>query len=163
MTSDIKINKHINKALTELELVLTETFQEDFKEGLYPVGKLGRSIGLLREFQKPIFERNPHFRPPPPWDGEVEPSLTKEQVERVSELTEEQLKEIDNGLLSFCSTKYQKVAKVVGSYMSSSSNKFELEDLFYAQRIEKMVHLKSLESQGNLKFMRYSEIRLAKT
>ena len=163
MTSDIKINKHINKALTELELILTETFQEDFKEGLYPVGKLGRSIGLLREFQKPIFERNPHLRPPPPWDGEVEPSLTKEQVERVSELTEEQLKEIDYGLLSFCSNKFPKVAKIVGSYMTSNSNKFDVIDLFYAQRIEKMADLGFLEYQGNLKFMRYSEVRLAKT
>ena len=77
--------------------------------------------------------------------------------------TPEQLKEIDYGLLSFCSNKFPKVAKIVGSYMTSNSNKFDVIDLFYAQRIEKMVHLKSLESQGNLKFMRYSEVRLAKT
>ncbi len=163
MSSDIKINKLINKALIELELILEETFQEEFNNELYPVGKLGRSIGLLREFQKPIFERNPDLRPIPPWQGEDEPCLTKEQVELVSKLTPEQLKEIDHGLLSFCSNKFQKVAKIVGSYMTSNSNKCDVIDLFYAQRIEKMADLGFLEYQGNLKFMHYSEVRLAKT
>ena len=163
MSSDIKINKHINKALDELELMLSETFQEEFKDGLYSVEKLGRSIGLLREFQKSIFERNPHFQPAPPWQEEDESCLPKEQVEIVSKLTPEQLKEIDYGLLSFCSNKFPKVAKIVGSYMTSNSNKFDVIDLFYAQRIEKMADLGFLEYQGNLKFMRYSEVRLAKT
>ena len=163
MSSDIKINEHIKKALIELELILKETFQEEFNDELYPVGKLGRSIGLLREFQQPTFDRNPDLRPAPPWQGKDEPYLTKEQLELVSKFTPEQLKEIDHGLLSFCSNKFQKVAKIVGSYMTSNLNKFDVIDLFYAQRIEKMVDSGFLEYQGNLKFMRYSEVRLAKT
>ena len=160
MSSDLKINDLVNNALSELDLALSETLNSNED---YSLGKLGRSIGLLREFQEPIFERNPDLRPASSLDSEVEPSLTQEQEYKVSKLTQNELKEIDDELLSLCTNTFQKVAKIVGTYMSTSSNKFELVDIFYAQRIEVMALSNILEHQGNLKFMRYSEVRLAKT
>ena len=88
--------------------------------------------------------------------------LNKEQQELVSRLSSSQLECIDAALLSNCSNQWRKVARVVGSTMTESTNKVEgVPDVFYAQRVVGLVEQGALLSQGNLKRMRFSEVKLA--
>lgn len=98
---------------------------------------------------------------------EFEPDgpLTPEQEVVVAKLSPEDLAKIDEGLLSNCCENWRKVAMVVGTtMMSDGPYRFEdVPDVFYSQRVRALVESGLLESQGNLDFMRYSEVRLTKS
>ena len=98
---------------------------------------------------------------------EFEPDgpLTPEQQSVVEKLSPADLEKIDEGLLANCCDRWRKVARVVGTTMMSDSQyRYEnVPDVFYSQRVKALVDAGSLESQGNLDFMRYSEVRLPKT
>ena len=90
-----------------------------------------------------------------------DPSLTQEQLDLVSKLSEADLNLIDSALLSNVSPQWRKVARVVGTTMNEIDNKIiGIPDVFYSQRIVRLVDKGLIESQGNIKAMRYSEIRL---
>jgi len=164
--SDESLNKLITEAIEKLDSALIEALKlsREGSQELYQIGKLGRSIGLLQEFQSPIFEKCPELMPAPSWQDEAEPRLTDKQKESVSKLSEEQLKNIDNALLSYANKRFQKVAKIVAKFITESNLHLpEIPDVFYAQRIAELSSKGLLESQGNLKFMRYSEVRVPKT
>lgn len=97
---------------------------------------------------------------------EVEPDgpLTPEQEAIIEKLSPEDLAKMDERLLSDCSDRWRKVAMVVGTtMMSDGPSRFEnVPDVFYSQRVKVLVENGLLESQGNLDFMRYSEVRLPK-
>ena len=90
-----------------------------------------------------------------------DPKLSYKQLELVSRLSEEELNKIDSVLMSFASTRNRKVARVV---MSTMSELRELElgipDIFYGQRVKLLVEKGLLVADGNLDYMRYSEVRL---
>ena len=90
-----------------------------------------------------------------------DPKLSDEQLELVSRLSEEELNKIDTVLMSFASTRNRKVARVV---MSTMSELRELElgipDIYYGQRVKPLVEKGLLVADGNLDYMRYSEVRL---
>ena len=91
-----------------------------------------------------------------------DPPLTEEQSELVSKLSEVELSNIDDALLSNISTQWRKVARVVGTTMSELENRITgIPDVFYAQRVLYLAQKGLLESQGNLKAMRYCEVRIA--
>ena len=99
--------------------------------------------------------------------------LNKEQLERFN--SEEDVKAvlslstsdtdlIDAWLLDAVSHKWQKVAKVVATAIMTSDRLQKLEeipDLYFGMRIEKMVSDRLLKSEGDLKQMRFSEVKLA--
>ena len=166
MPSAESLNQLVCEALDKLDMALIEALKlsrEDDNES-YQVGTLGRSIGLIREFQRPFFEKHPEFKPAPPWLNEPEPCLSEEQKSSISRLSLEKLEEIDRILLSYANEQFQKVAKIVGLFMMRSDLHLSgVPDIFYAQRIEALANNGLLEYQGNLKFMRYSEVRILKT
>ena len=90
------------------------------------------------------------------------PPLSKEQEAKVALLTDEELKIIDQGLLSNASTQWRKVARVVGgTMMSGVESRFDgIPDIFYAQRVQKLVENGKLEATGNLDYIGGSEVRL---
>lgn len=89
-------------------------------------------------------------------DGE----LTPEQVKLVEELTDTEVQTIDDALLANTCDKWRKVARVVGTTMMELPCRIEgVPDLYYSQRIKRIVEDGLLESQGNLSYMRYSEVR----
>ena len=98
---------------------------------------------------------------------EFEPDgpLTPEQLAVVEKLTPDELTKIDEGLLSNCCDQWRKVARVVGTTMlNDGPYRYEyVPDTFYSQRVKILVERGSLESQGNLDFMRYSEVRRFKS
>jgi hypothetical protein len=95
---------------------------------------------------------------------EFEPDgpLTPEQETVVEKLSPDDLAKIDEGLLSNCCDRWRKVAMVVGTtMMRDGPYRYEnVPDVFYSQRVKALVERGLLESQGNLDFMRYSEVRV---
>ena len=87
--------------------------------------------------------------------------MTDEQQERVNRLTAEEIQNIDDALMAGASTQFRKVARVVGIAMAVGSDNFKLvPDIFYASRVRKLVEEGRLVSEGNLEFMRFSEVKL---
>ncbi|MCX7220995.1 MAG: DUF3658 domain-containing protein [Burkholderiales bacterium] len=155
MSSDLTLNALLVDALEKLDLALNEalSLSRNSSEDFYHIGILGRSIGLIRE-----------LKPPPPWQDWSIPELTQEEIEDVSEITNEELEAIDLALLSYSNHQFQKVARIVGIFMTESKlHKAGIPDIFYSQRIEALCDKGLFEFKGNLKFMRYCEVRLTQT
>jgi hypothetical protein len=95
---------------------------------------------------------NEHIRP----DGK----LTREQETLVGQLAEAEVHEIDMALLSNTSDKWCKVAKVVAITMLELPLRIDdIPDIYYSQRVRKLVGNKQLEARGDLSYMGYSEVR----
>ena len=87
--------------------------------------------------------------------------LTPEQEELVNKLNVSEVERIDEALLSNISGYWKKVASVVGATMMELENRVEgIPDVYYANRIIYLAEKGLIESQGNLKRMRFSEVRL---
>ncbi len=91
-----------------------------------------------------------------------DPSLTPEQEAKVAQLKDDQVRAIDAALLSNACSNWRKVARVVGTTMMGIRNLGGIPDLYYAQRVRKLVEAGQLEAQGNLSYMGLSEVRLPK-
>lgn len=94
-------------------------------------------------------------------DPTPDPPLNVEQSLRVSKLTQEELWEMDRVLLAQASSTWRKVARVVGGAISELSKRIpNVPDIYYAQRVRHLVEAGKLESEGDLRFMGRSEVRL---
>ncbi|BFM13545.1 hypothetical protein R50072_36980 [Simiduia litorea] len=87
--------------------------------------------------------------------------LTEEEKVLVNSLTDEQIKEIDEMLLSHVHPKYsRKVAFLVGATMSELPSPVKgIPDVIYSQRVAHLVEQGILFAEGSLKCMRFSEVR----
>ena len=86
--------------------------------------------------------------------------LSEKQTKAVQKLTPTQVEHIDGVLLNNTDDNWRKIARVVGSSMSELQNQYQgIPDIYFAQRVRKMVLGGTLESQGNIDRMRYSEVR----
>lgn len=94
-------------------------------------------------------------------DVKPDPELTAEQRALVNCLNEKDIVEIDNALLESASNDWRKVARVVGGAMLELPERVPgIPDIYYAERVKELVNKGLLESQGNLQYMRYSEVRI---
>lgn len=94
-------------------------------------------------------------------DRNPDPPLSAEQMGLVAKLSAAEVERIDKTLLANCSHNWRKVARVVGTTMTSLKPwPPGIPDVYYSQRIARLVEEGKLESAGNLQFMRYSEVRL---
>jgi len=90
-----------------------------------------------------------------------DPPLDVEQSLRVSKLRQEDLLEMDRVLLSYAERNWRKVAYIVSRALGEFSVRLpDVPDVYYSQRVRNLVAAGQLESQGNLLYMRYSEVRL---
>ena len=90
------------------------------------------------------------------YDAELSPS----EGARVAKLSQAELALIDAALFSQVSDDWRKVARVVGMAMLSMPDRLsEVPDVFFAKRVGLLVELGRLESQGDLRRMRFSEVR----
>jgi hypothetical protein len=91
-----------------------------------------------------------------------DPPLDAEDLQAVAALTSDDLGAIDRALLAASHTNWRKVAFVVGTAMDAYPDSYhDIPDVFYAQRIQALVSAGRLEVQGNLRRMRFSEVRLS--
>lgn len=90
-----------------------------------------------------------------------DPPLSAEQARVAASLSAEVVSRIDAELLSHARDRNRKVAMLVGKAMMNSDVRVPgLPDLYYAQRVRALVENGQLVAEGNLDFMRYSEVRL---
>jgi hypothetical protein len=90
-----------------------------------------------------------------------DPLLTDAERVLVASLTAKAVLAIDQALLRNASAQWRKVARIVGTTMSSPSSSLHgIPDAYYAERVRELVRRGLLESQGDLTRMRYSEVRL---
>jgi hypothetical protein len=97
------------------------------------------------------------------YDNEPEDAeLTSKELSRVSQLRPEEIEAIDNALLASASGNWRKVAFIVGTAMHRLAGSFAgVPDVFYSQRVGTLVARRALLAQGNLRRMRFSEVRLS--
>ncbi len=77
------------------------------------------------------------------------------------ELKPADLERIDACLISYISDQYRKVALVIGQAMLELDGEYPaLPDMLYASRIKHLAATGVIESVGNLKRIRFSEVRL---
>ena len=87
--------------------------------------------------------------------------MTQEQVAIAASVTPELVRKIDAALLANATVKERKVALLVGLTMSDAALRVPgLPDLYYAGRVKVLVDQGLLVAEGNLDYMRYSEVRL---
>ena len=90
-----------------------------------------------------------------------EPPLTAQEFALVASLSPSEVGAIDRTLVANTHARWRKVAMVVGKTMGELPDRRRgIPDIYYAQRVRKLVEDGALESQGNLAFMRFSEVRL---
>ncbi|MBS0432985.1 MAG: hypothetical protein JSS21_11365 [Proteobacteria bacterium] len=86
---------------------------------------------------------------------------TPKQQRRIEALSQLQLDLIDKTLLANSLPRWRKVAMVVALSMELLESTLpEIPDVFFSQRVQRLVSLGLLEAQGDLSRMRFSEIRL---
>ncbi len=90
-----------------------------------------------------------------------DPELTLEEEKIVSKLSKDDLIRVDLELMKHASKFQRKVAMIVGIAMRRLEEEYpNIPSKFYALRVEALVEDEYLEAFGNLKRMRYSEVRL---
>lgn len=91
------------------------------------------------------------------------PPISAEEQAAVRLLTEQDLAAIDACIMKHCSDRFLKVARVLGRAEEELAARFrELSSVFYVLRLQCLVDEGHLEAAGNLAFMRFSEVRLAR-
>ena len=93
-------------------------------------------------------------------DTAPDPDLTPEQRLQVAQLTDTDIREVDDSLYSMTDYRWRKTAFVIARTMlDSRCREKDLADIFYAMRIRHLVAMGVLESQGHPDRMRYCEVR----
>jgi hypothetical protein len=92
---------------------------------------------------------------------EPNPPLSPEEESVLTNLASADLEFIDATVLSCARPHWQKVAMVVGRAKQKLEAKYpEFSHSFYAMRVQVLADARRLESQGDLDYMRFSEVRL---
>ena len=87
--------------------------------------------------------------------------LSAEEAACFAKLSQEEVTEIDDAVLSCAFPRWRKVAAIVGFAMDKLGPKYpQFSEVFYAERIRVLAAHGRLESQGDLSYMRFSEVRL---
>ena len=132
------------------------------EEGIsYNKELLSEAIGRIFYFQSEFYKYHPELEVCEiPMD---DPELNELQKLNCSKLTKEQLTEIDKLIISYSTSNFRKVAMIVVLVLSHKDKTFQkIPDIFISQRVRRLVEKGVLESQENLKRMRFSEVRLIK-
>jgi hypothetical protein len=93
-----------------------------------------------------------------------DPPLSAEQEKLVGALSQSQIDTVDRAILSSSVAHWRKVAHVVSSAMAQVGRTLPgVPDVFYAERVRKLVEHGALDAQGDLRRMRYGEVRKRET
>jgi hypothetical protein len=96
-------------------------------------------------------------------EDEIDSAPTAAELKIINKLTPDQIKRIDEVLLANTALEWSKVARVVGSAMLQMKGEYPgLPDVYYSNRITELVAAGKLQSRGDLRRMRYSEVRISR-
>ncbi len=162
MASLESINEKLRVAADNLDQAANEIRDLPLEPTKQPIRGIGEALANVFQIQHEIYRLSPELQPDYLSEEAPEPDgdLTSEQIKLVEQLTDAEIQTIDNALLANTSIRWRKVARVVGTVMMELPNRVKgIPDAYYSQRVQMLVKDGLLESQGNLSFMRYSEVR----
>lgn len=88
------------------------------------------------------------------------PPLSPREAALFAQLSAQDLEAIDEAVLSCVRDDWRKVAMVVSLSMERLGGQYPgFSDVFYAERVRALADSGRLEGQGNLSYMRFSEVR----
>ena len=121
---------------------------------------LAQSVSeVMQKLRAPMVLQHPELEPKEL--GEPDDVVDEQDKAMVSRLALDDVERIDRCLLAECARSWRKVARVVGFAATALKDEYpELPLAYYVQRVASMARAGSLEAQGNLQYMRYSEVRL---
>jgi len=92
---------------------------------------------------------------------EANPPMREYERAVAARLTAPELHDIDAAIIASCRPRWNKLAIVVSRTTDAIGRRFpDLSDRFYCERIAELVDQGNLEAQGDLRYMRFSEVRL---
>ncbi len=87
--------------------------------------------------------------------------LTPEQEALIAQLTDEQIETIDEALLGQTTEVFRKTAAIIGFSMGKLDKEIlGIPDTYYLMRLKGLVEKGMIDVEGNIDYMRFSEIRL---
>jgi Protein of unknown function len=93
---------------------------------------------------------------------EIDRHLSSDEEYRVSSLSGDEIREIDDALMSVATVRFRKIAFVAGFAMLNLQPKFKgIPDVFFARRVRKLIGEGKLIVDGNPEHMGASEVRLS--
>lgn len=123
---------------------------------------LGMTVGEALQLRAKATLQYPDLESPPTL-GAPDTVLNAEETLVVEELTAQEVESIDAALVAECVARPRKVARVVGFAMKALRSQLErVPSGYYAQRVAVLVDSGKLEADGNLEYMRFSEVWLAR-
>jgi hypothetical protein len=94
-------------------------------------------------------------------DDAFDQEPTPKQLKAIQQLTPSEVIEIEGVLVSNVGPRWRKVAMVVGLSMLQLKDRFNgVPDVYYSRRLAEMAEAGKLDSQGDLRRMRFSEVRI---
>jgi len=146
-------------ALAEAEQAIRRVADEDERKRLLKALS-SAIVEVISGVRAAVVLQHPDLEPPEPL-GDPDSDLSTEEQEIVSSLSASDNEVIDSALLAQCASSWRKVARVVGTAMGPLGDQFPDMPVGYcALRVARLVKLGVLEAQGNLEYMRFSEVRL---
>ena len=116
-------------------------------------------VAILSRLRAPLVLEYPDLDTSGP-EGPPDTLLEPYEEEELSRLTAAQVRHVDEAILASCVPSWKKVANVVGTASEQASDWLaEIPCGYFAQRVKALVQAGRLESQGNLDYMRFSEVR----
>ncbi len=149
----------LQQSITLLEIAVLEVGSSELPNKKEMIKEMANALGYISAagYRLPGGLSRPVEPETPLPDGE----LSDEQQARVDQLTSEELRLIDDALLAQCNHQFRKVARVVGTMMMERDEIYKgIPDIFYSQRVTKLIESGRLEHQGRLGYMRFCEVRL---
>lgn len=151
--------EHALAALSEAQSLLWQLPEHPDKRALIDVHG-DAWIKIQCTLRAPLLAQFPDLNTERP-EGPPDTELDEEEQADVDALTADDIARIDEALLAQCDWSWRKVAMLVGRLLSKSAEVPDFVPVGYvAQRVQALVAAGRLESQGNLDYIRFSEVRL---
>ena len=126
----------------------------------YVQAHAGVVVDILSKLRAPLVLQYPDLDTTGP-DGPPETDLNDDEERAAAALTDSQIALIDSMLLANCAPSWRKVARIVMTALATDPGALgDVPTGVFVRRVKALVRSGQLESEGNLDYMRFSEVRL---
>jgi hypothetical protein len=125
---------------------------------LIPKGMKGPYVVDLAKLRVPVYQRDPASIEA---DNRDDADLTPEQLHAVGALSTTEIDAIDAALMAEVTDRWQKIARIVARAMDAlgDGRRAGVPDVYFAERVRELERRGLIESVGNTRRMRFSEVR----
>ena len=155
----VGIERHLKRACNAVrraEILIQDLDQEDLAALAEPLGKTIMALNF--ELRRVIHKQFPDLRPPDKGSRFVDSNLTWKKAQLPPSVT---VLDFDRVILSNLNAQWRKTARIVGNVSEQyRSLGIDLDPAIVAARLVTMVDSGLVESAGDLRKWRFSEVRL---